>query len=63
MKLVWHLFRCRHKRITWPRTDRHGIYVACLACGARITYNWREMRIERDDGRKPANVIRAETLF
>ncbi len=63
LKLFDYLLKCRHKQSTWPRKDRRGYYVVCLVCGTRLTYNWREMRIEREDGRTATNVIRAQTLL
>src|SRR4051794_19784266 len=53
--LLNRLFRCRHNRTTFPMTPRstsatanswrHGMYVACLDCGQRLSYNWDEMCI------------------
>ena len=57
------LLKCHHHKITWPHTDRRGVYVACIECGARLTYNWREMRIEREHAGEPTNIIEAADLL
>lgn len=39
---------CSHRKTTFPLTrggKAHGAYVACLECGAELTYDWNEMRI------------------
>ena len=51
---------CSHKRTTFPFTQVHNprhlppsgdtcsrTYVVCLDCGKEFSYNWREMRIEK----------------
>lgn len=63
MRPVRSLLPCRHEKTTLPlrlrepggdlaeRTrNTHGMYVACLQCGAEIPYNWREMRREEPAG-------------
>jgi len=50
--LDW-LFGCQHRRTTFPRTLRAvataqpETYIACLACGRHIAYDWAAMRIAR----------------
>jgi len=62
-RLLSYLLRCRHHKTTWPHTDRRGVYIACLECGARLTYNWREMRVERKNGGEPTNIIEATDVL
>ena len=62
-RLLCFLLRCRHQKTTWPHTDRRGVYIACLDCGTRLTYNWREMRIERDNAGESSNIIEATDLL
>jgi hypothetical protein len=50
-----HLFGCAHRRISFPLTSivrsgsdatpRRATYVACLECGAELSYNWEQMRV------------------
>jgi len=56
------LFGCSHNRTTFPLTPgrrpasagahRHGTYVVCLDCGQEFTYNWDEMRVGEQVGRR-----------
>jgi hypothetical protein len=56
MRIFNALFRCLHKRTTFPMTTRreqnrsqaeqNGMYVVCLDCGTEFAYNWKEMRIQ-----------------
>lgn len=47
------LFRCAHRRTTFPLTplDRTEVvqkkeaYVVCLDCGKQFTYDWKKMRV------------------
>ena len=49
---------CSHRRTTFPITLRAGLntagqapaetYVACLACGRHLPYDWCTMRITRE---------------
>src|SRR6266571_4008451 len=48
------LFRCSHRRTTFPLTqarktdaDASEIYVVCLDCGKQFVYDWEHMRIEK----------------
>ena len=53
--LLGRLFRCAHRRTTFPLTPsrgsgmsgeaRRGTYIVCLTCGEEFEYNWKEMRI------------------
>jgi hypothetical protein len=51
------LFRCRHRRTTFPLTPARKTgggpaqtYVVCLDCGKQFTYDWKSMeRGERVD--------------
>jgi hypothetical protein len=53
--LLGRLFRCAHRRTTFPLTPspgagasgkaRRGTYIVCLSCGEEFEYNWKEMRI------------------
>jgi hypothetical protein len=57
------MFGCTHKNYSFPFTpkDRHscsaagltGTYVVCLGCGKEFPYDWRAMKIVRDDDSKP----------
>ena len=55
---IWNLlFRCQHRRTTFPLTparskkggesgDKHGeTYVVCLDCGKQFIYDWEHMRL------------------
>jgi hypothetical protein len=33
------LFRCRHRRTTFPQTRSSRTYTACLECGAELEYD------------------------
>jgi RNase P subunit RPR2 len=57
MKLFDALFRCLHKRTTFPMSskrgqhrspaERSGVYVVCLDCGKEFAYDWNKMRIQQ----------------
>ena len=49
------LFRCPHKKTTFPMTSgkaagasRRETYVVCLDCGKRFFYDWEQMRVGRE---------------
>ena len=54
---IWNLlFRCQHRRTTFPLTParvkgadpaaKHGdTYVVCLDCGKQFVYDWEKMRL------------------
>ena len=54
---MWNLlFRCQHRRTTFPLTparpkgaapsDKHAdTYVVCLDCGKQFVYDWEKMRL------------------
>jgi len=54
---IWNLlFRCQHRRTTFPLTParvkgadpaaKHGdTYVVCLDCGKQFVYDWERMRL------------------
>ena len=55
---IWNLmFRCQHRRTTFPLTparskkganssDKHAeTYVVCLDCGKQFIYDWEKMRL------------------
>jgi hypothetical protein len=57
------LFRCSHRRTTFPLTqarkigaDASDIYVVCLDCGKQFVYDWEHMRIS-----KPVDIAAAAT--
>jgi hypothetical protein len=49
------LFRCPHRKTTFPLTPRKTrtnaarpeMYVVCLDCGQEFEYDWRGMRIRK----------------
>ena len=47
-----YLFRCKHKKITLPRSLAQGgaVTVQCLDCGRRLPYSMVEMRIMPEPG-------------
>lgn len=55
-ELLTFLFRCQHRRTTFPITparnikktgaSRSGTYIVCLDCGREFPYNWETMRME-----------------
>jgi hypothetical protein len=45
------LFRCSHRRTTFPITESTGAkrtYVVCLDCGSELDYDWIHMKIAAD---------------
>lgn len=49
---IWNLlFRCQHRRKTFPLTPAHKkgenseTYVVCLDCGKQFVYDWENMRL------------------
>ena len=57
------LFRCSHRRTTFPVTQAcktgaaaSEIYVVCLDCGKQFVYDWEHMRIA-----KPVDIAAAST--
>jgi hypothetical protein len=42
------MFRCSHRRTTFPLTSGRGVartYIACLDCGKEFAYDWAAMRV------------------
>lgn len=48
MRFLLSLFRCQHDRTSFPQTTNGQTTISCLQCGARLAYNWAEMRIEKE---------------
>lgn len=44
MNLLFCLFGCRHKHITFP-LRKQQIYVVCLDCAREFDYDWQSMKI------------------
>lgn len=38
-------FRCRHKRLGWPRKRGKGHTVTCLDCWKTLEYDWNSMAV------------------
>lgn len=63
-KLVNMMFGCWHSNFSFPITVRGearrtcaaasltGTYVACLDCGKEFPYDWQEMKVLTDGGKK-----------
>jgi hypothetical protein len=63
-KLVDLMFGCWHGKFSFPITVRGearrsrpaasltGTYVACLDCGKEFPYDWQEMKVLTDGGKK-----------
>lgn len=45
MNFLLSLFRCPHKRLTWPQGKGAAVTVVCLSCGRRLRYSWKSMAI------------------
>lgn len=46
MDFLSYLFWCRHKRYTWPQTNKFGkTWVTCLDCGKELPYSFSEMKL------------------
>jgi hypothetical protein len=69
------MFRCSHRRTTFPFTParkaslaptgavaRHGTYIVCLDCGKEFDYNWNEMRVGSAVASAPVRTRPAESL-
>lgn len=68
MSLFEFLFGCRHKRLSFPQSQRKGAavkvaqitgtYVVCLDCGKEFPYDWTKMAIVHDG--KRLRIIKSE---
>jgi len=56
MKFLEYLLGCRHKRITFPITEKPerrksiaslptGTYIVCIDCGKEFPYDWKQMKV------------------
>ena len=66
------LFRCSHKKTTFPMTRTRGnksletdkrTYIVCVDCGKEILYNWQEMRVaDPGEAKIPARAVARQEL-
>jgi hypothetical protein len=43
-RLLASLFGCRHVRHSWPQTKAGVCYIACIDCGAELSWSWEDMK-------------------
>ncbi len=54
-----YLFKCPHRRISFPLTREGSTYITCLRCGAHRRYDLKRMRVHgRWSGKVPAELHR-----
>jgi hypothetical protein len=64
MSLFDLMFGCSHKRCSFPMTTRGakrrspaaaltGTYVVCLDCGKEFAYDWKSMKLLRNNDTQP----------
>jgi len=61
--LVNALFRCSHRKTTFPLTSGRTFdhtYVVCLDCGTEFNYDWQEMRMGKAIPARRGKAVTAE---
>jgi hypothetical protein len=51
LRLFSRLFGCKHRKHSFPFTDKDGLsgsYVVCFECGKHLSYDWSSMRITQE---------------
>lgn len=47
MSLFDFFFGCKHRAYSWPYGKGRWLYVVCMDCGQKFTYDWYQMQVSK----------------